>query len=118
MPPLDACLDVSQECTPNEMIFTLRTYGAFNGRIYTFKNFDRSPCYIRGNGGQVHRLVIPRSESYPNCGTEGYGDTQTNIVVVQHSELVQTSKDSIYNLTCTMIPPGESVVSSSYIGAG
>ena len=61
------------------------------------------------------RLRIPSSGAYPNCGTEGYGDTQTNIVVVQHSELVQTSKDMIYNLTCTIQAPGESVVSSGYV---
>ncbi len=110
---------VTQECTPDEMIFTLRTPEGFTGRIYTYKHFDRAPCYARGNGGQVHRLRIPRAESYPNCGTEGYGgNTQTNIVVVQHSELVQTSRDMIYNLTCTLQAPGESVVSSGYIGAG
>ena len=109
---------VTQECTPNEMIFTMRTYEGFNGRIYTYKHFDRSPCYVRGNGGLTHRLVIPKSDSYANCGTEGYGNTQTNIVVVQHSERVQTAKDMIYNLTCTIQDPGESVVSSGYIGAG
>ena len=37
------------------------------------------------------------------------------IVVVQHSELVQTSRDMIYNLTCTIQAPGESVVSSGYV---
>ena len=97
------------------MIFTIRTNEGFNGRIYTFKHFDRSPCFVRGNGGKNHRLRIPSSGAYPNCGTEGYGDTQTNIVVVQHSELVQTSKDMIYNLTCTIQAPGESVVSSGYV---
>ena len=71
-----------------------------------------------GNGGKVHKLSIPRANAIPNCGTEYYGSTQTNIVVVQHSEIVQTSKDMIYNLTCTLQPPGESVVSSGYIGAG
>ena len=110
---------VSQECTPTEMIFTLRTYEGFKGRIYTYKHFDRTPCYIRGNGGLIHKLRIPRSDSFPNCGTNGYGgDTQTNIVVVQHSEMVQTAKDMIYNLTCTIQAPGESLVSSGYIGAG
>ena len=42
----------------------------------------------------------------------------TNIVVVQHSEVVQTSRDVIYNLTCVVRPPGEAVVTSGYIGAG
>ena len=65
-----------------------------------------------------NRLRIPRSDAYPNCGTEGYGNTQTNIVIVQNSEFVQTSRDMIYNLTCTIQAPGESVVSSGYIGAG
>ena len=102
----------------DEMIFTLRTYEGFRGRIYTYKHFDRPPCYVRGNGGQTHRLRIPKASAFPNCGTEYYGSTQTNIVVVQHSELVQTSRDMIYNLTCTLQPPGESVVSSGYIGAG
>ena len=48
---------VTQECTPNEMIFTIRTNEGFNGRIYTFKHFDRSPCFVRGNGGKNHRSV-------------------------------------------------------------
>ena len=42
----------------------------------------------------------------------------TNIVVVQHSEVVQTSRDVIYNLTCVVRPPAEAVVTSGYIGAG
>ena len=47
-----------------------------------------------------------------------YGNTLTNIVVVQYSELVQTSRDLIYNLTCTLQAPGETLVTSGYIGAG
>ena len=46
-----------------------------------------------------------------------YGNTLTNIVVVQYSELVQTSRDLIYNLTCTLQSPGETLVTSGYIGA-
>lgn len=42
----------------------------------------------------------------------------TNIVVVQFSELVQTSRDKRYNLTCLFGGPGEAVVTSGYIGAG
>ncbi len=42
----------------------------------------------------------------------------TNVVVVQFSELVQTTRDVVYNLTCTVQPPGEAIVSSGYIGAG
>ena len=42
----------------------------------------------------------------------------TNIVVVQHSEVVQTGRDVIYNLTCVVRAPGEAVVTSGYIGAG
>ena len=56
---------VTQECTPNEMIFTIRTNEGFNGRIYTFKHFDRSPCFVRGNGGKNHRLV---SRLHITCG--------------------------------------------------
>lgn len=47
-----------------------------------------------------------------------YGDTLTNIVVVQFSDNVQTSRDKRYNLTCIFRGPGEAVVSSGYIGAG
>lgn len=47
-----------------------------------------------------------------------YGDTMTNIVVVQFSDYVQTSKDKRFNLTCLFRGPGEAVVTSSYIGAG
>ncbi len=42
----------------------------------------------------------------------------TNIVVVQFSEMVQTSRDKRYNLTCLYGGPGEAVVTSGYIGAG
>ena len=103
------------------MIFTLRTQRPFRGRIYTYKHFDRSPCFVQGSGGLTHRLRIPRADSsLTNCGTESLagGNTQTNIVVVQNSQMVQTSKDMIYNLTCTLQTPGQSVVSSGYIGAG
>ena len=116
---LDACIDVSQECSTEGMIFTLRTQEGFRGRIYTYKHFDESPCYVRGTGGLTHRLRIPNAQAFPNCGTENLGgDTETNIVVIQTSELVQTSKDMIYNLTCKLQSPGQSVVSSGYIGAG
>ena len=47
-----------------------------------------------------------------------YGDTMTNIVVIQFSEEIQTSMDMKYNLTCTTRAPGTAVVSSGYIGAG
>ena len=116
---IDACIDVSQECSAQGMIFTLRTQEGFRGRIYTYKHFDESPCYVRGTGGLTHRLRIPTAQAFPNCGTENLGgDTETNIVIVQTSELVQTSKDMIYNLTCKLQSPGQSVVSSGYIGAG
>ena len=47
-----------------------------------------------------------------------YADLMTNIVVVQFSEMVQTSRDKRYNLTCLFGGPGEAVVTSGYIGAG
>lgn len=47
-----------------------------------------------------------------------FGETTTNIVVVQFSDNVQTSLDKRYNLTCTVVGPSESVVTSGYIGAG
>lgn len=47
-----------------------------------------------------------------------YGDTMTNIVVVQFSDNVQTGRDKRFNLTCLFRGPGESVVTSGYIGAG
>jgi len=47
-----------------------------------------------------------------------YGDTMTNIVVVQFSDFVQTGRDKRYNLTCLFRGPGEAVVTSGYIGAG
>ena len=46
-----------------------------------------------------------------------YGNTQTNIVIVQLSSLVQTRADFIYNLTCTILPPDDATVKSGYIGA-
>lgn len=47
-----------------------------------------------------------------------YGDTMTNIVVVQFSDYVQTERDKRFNLTCLFRGPGEAVVTSDYIGAG
>lgn len=47
-----------------------------------------------------------------------YGDTMTNIVVVQFSDYVQTGRDKRFNLTCMFRGPGEAVVTSGYIGAG
>lgn len=47
-----------------------------------------------------------------------YGDTMTNIVVVQFSDNVQTSRDKRFNLTCLFRGPAEAVVTSNYIGAG
>ncbi|XP_040580010.1 uncharacterized protein [Lepeophtheirus salmonis] len=111
------CLDVSQTCTEDEMVFTLRTPSGFNGRIYTYRHYDKNRCFISGTGGNAHVLKIPGASGYPNCGTVKYGNTQTNVVIVQHSELVQTSRDVIYNLTCTVQDPGEAVVTSGYIGS-
>lgn len=47
-----------------------------------------------------------------------YGETITNIVVVQFSNYVQTGRDKRFNLTCLFRGPGEAVVTSGYIGAG
>lgn len=47
-----------------------------------------------------------------------FGDSMTNIVVVQFSDYVQTGRDKRYNLTCLFRGPGEAVVTSGYIGAG
>ena len=47
-------------------------------------------------------------------GTQ-YGNTQTNIVIVQLSKLVQTRADFIYNLTCTIRPPDDALVQSGFI---
>ena len=51
------------------------------------------------------------------CFALQYGNTQTNIVIVQLSSLVQTRADFIYNLTCTILPPDDATVKSGYIGA-
>lgn len=50
--------------------------------------------------------------------SQQYGDTMTNIIVVQFSESLQTSRDKRFNLTCLFRGPGEAVVTSGYIGAG
>ena len=47
-----------------------------------------------------------------------FADTQTNIVVIQFNENIQTQSDLRYNLTCTYLDPGKAVVSSGFIGAG
>ncbi|KAI4469251.1 hypothetical protein MML48_2g00001034 [Holotrichia oblita] len=110
------CLDVSQVCNEDGMEFTLRTREGFFGRIYAYGYYDR--CFFRGNGGTVNVLRISGSQGYPECGTQRYGDTMTNIVVVQFSDNVQTDRDKRFNLTCLFRGPGEAIVTSSYIGAG
>ncbi|EFA06632.2 uncharacterized protein nompA isoform X2 [Tribolium castaneum] len=110
------CLDVSQVCNEDGMEFTLRTPEGFYGRIYTYGFYDR--CFFRGNGGTVNVLRISGAQGYPECGTQRYGDTMTNIVVVQFSDFVQTGRDKRFNLTCLFRGPGEAVVSSGFIGAG
>ncbi|XP_063987532.1 uncharacterized protein LOC135167849 isoform X2 [Diachasmimorpha longicaudata] len=110
------CLDVSQVCNEDGMEFTLRTPEGFIGRIYTYGYYDR--CFFRGNGGTVNVLRISGAQGYPECGTQRYGDTMTNIVVVQFSDYVQTGRDKRFNLTCLFRGPGEAVVTSGYIGAG
>ncbi|XP_037812213.1 uncharacterized protein LOC119603977 [Lucilia sericata] len=110
------CMDVTQTCNEEGMEFTIRTPDSFMGRIYTYGYYDR--CFFRGNGGTVNVLRISGPQGYPDCGTQRYGDTLTNIVVVQFSDNVQTSRDKRYNLTCVFRGPGEAVVTSGYIGAG
>lgn len=110
------CHDVTQLCTEDGMEFTLRTDEPFRGRIYTYGYYDR--CFSRGSGSGVNVLKISGPRGFPDCGTTKYGDTTTNIVVVQFSDNVQTSLDKRYNLTCTVVGPGEAVVTSGYIGAG
>ncbi|XP_012155814.1 uncharacterized protein LOC101449568 isoform X2 [Ceratitis capitata] len=110
------CMDVTQTCNEEGMEFTIRTPEGFLGRIYTYGYYDR--CFFRGNGGTANVLRISGPQGYPDCGTQRYGDTLTNIVVVQFSDNVQTSRDKRYNLTCVFRGPGEAVVTSGYIGAG
>lgn len=98
------------------MEFTLLTEEPFRGRIYTYGYYDR--CFFRGAGGTTNVLKISGPRDVPDCGTIRYGDTTTNIVVVQFADNVQTAMDKRYNLTCTVVGPGEAVVTSGYIGAG
>lgn len=107
---------MSQQCSEDGMEFALRTPEGFFGRIYTYGFYDR--CFFRGNGGTINVLRISGAQGYPECGTQRYGDTMTNIVVVQFSDFVQTGRDKRYNLTCLFRGPGEAVVTSGYIGAG
>ncbi|OWR45493.1 hypothetical protein KGM_207532 [Danaus plexippus plexippus] len=112
----EECLDVSQVCNEDGMEFTLRLPEGFFGRMYTYGFYDR--CFFRGNGGVSNVLRITGAHGYPECGTQRYGDTMTNIVVVQFSDNVQTSRDKRFNLTCLFRGPAEAVVTSNYIGAG
>ncbi|XP_022904639.2 uncharacterized protein [Onthophagus taurus] len=110
------CLDVSQVCNEDGMEFTLRTREGFYGRIYTYGFYDK--CFFRGNGGTINVLRISGAQGYPECGTQRFGDTMTNIVVVQFTDNVQTDRDKRFNLTCLFRGPGEAIVTSGYIGAG
>ncbi|XP_033229864.1 uncharacterized protein LOC117181378 isoform X2 [Belonocnema kinseyi] len=114
--PSGECLDVTQSCSEDGMEFTLKTPEGFIGRIYTYGYYDR--CFFRGNGATINVLRISGAQGYPDCGTQRYGDTMTNIVVVQFSDYVQTARDKSFNLTCLFRGPDETVVTSGYIGAG
>ena len=72
---------------------------------------------IRNNYSGCHNTELIQPWYNLSCVVE-YGDTMTNIVVIQFSEEIQTSMDMKYNLTCTTRAPGTAVVSSGYIGAG
>lgn len=109
----DDCLDVSQSCTQDGMEFTLRTSEPFNGRIYTYGFYDS--CFVDGQGSTSSQLRISRSNGFPRCGTQQFGDLMTNIVVVQFNDYVQTTRDKKYNLTCYFSGPGEAVVTSNYL---
>lgn len=109
------CIEVAQTCTPDGMEFTLKTPEGFYGRIYTYGFYDS--CFYDGNGGTLNVLRISRVNGFPRCGTQQYGDAMTNIVVVQFSDFVQTSRDKKYNLTCYFSGPGEAVVTSNYLDA-
>ncbi|KAL7634167.1 UNVERIFIED_CONTAM: hypothetical protein RMT77_015496 [Armadillidium vulgare] len=114
---IDDNFQVSQQCNPDgSMEFMLRTVDAFRGRVYTFGYYDK--CFYRGGGSTINVLKISPPRGFPDCGTSRYGDTTTNIVVVQFADGVMTSKDKRYNLTCTTVGPGDTVVTSAYIGAG
>lgn len=107
------CVDVSQSCSQDGMEFTLRSNEPFNGRIYTYGFYDS--CYVDGDGSTTNVLKITRSNGFPRCGTQQIGDLMTNIVVVQYSDFVQTTRDRKYNLTCYFSGPGEAVVTSNYL---
>ncbi|XP_076063678.1 uncharacterized protein LOC143038409 isoform X2 [Oratosquilla oratoria] len=108
------CLDVSQECTTDGMTFNLNTVEPFDGRIYVYGYYDS--CFAKGKRSKNLSLFIPNADS--RCGTIKFGDTTSNIVVVQFTDYLQTISDKRYNLTCTVMGPGEAVVTSGYIGAG
>lgn len=112
MSPAD-CMEVTQTCTPDGMEFTLKTPEGFFGRIHTYGFYDS--CFYDGNGGTTSVLRISRTNGFPRCGTQQYGDAMTNIVVVQFNDYVQTSRDKKYNLTCYFSGPGEAVVTSNYL---
>lgn len=71
---------------------------------------------------ELSRMAIIADAQIKNfiflCSLPQYGDTMTNIVVVQFSDNVQTGRDKRFNLTCIFRGPGEAVVTSGYIGAG
>lgn len=73
---------------------------------------------IAAPSGQVSPKALQLLLSNPSTFTFlQFGDMMTNIVVVQFSDFVQTSRDKRYNLTCLFRGPGEAVVTSSYMTA-
>lgn len=139
---------VSQTCNEDGMEFTLRTPEGFYGRIYTYGFYDRcffrgsggtiNVLRISGTQGypecgtqrvSIFLCYLSLKIDTQNIWFNGiwwlfsdffqkYGDTMTNIVVVQFSDNVQTGRDKRFNLTCIFRGPGEAVVTSGYIGAG
>ncbi|GAB6023853.1 hypothetical protein CHUAL_014226 [Chamberlinius hualienensis] len=107
---------VKQVCSEDGIEFTLTTPEGFFGRIYTYGYYDT--CFFDGRGESVSVLKVSRPDGFPRCGTIGYADYFTNIVVVQFNDFVQTGRDRKYNLTCTLYGPGETVVTSGVMSTG
>lgn len=63
-------------------------------------------------------IYYPELLSIFNIFIPQFGDSMTNIVIVQFADNVQTGRDKRFNLTCLFHQPGEAVVTSSFIGAG
>ncbi|XP_055373818.1 uncharacterized protein LOC129607108 [Condylostylus longicornis] len=101
------CLNVSVQCTNDEMVIKFVTRDWFRGKLYV--NSHSEDCFAEGNGmNTILRLPIGTEQKESQCGilrayevTPSYKRTFiSTLLVVQYNANVQTQGDRIIKVGC------------------